>query len=140
MKKPFQLLSAPTAAFVGVLFLFATTPALASSACSHFSGCERKICEMERQLDIAESMGNQHKVDGLKRALNRVEDSCTDRGLKSDVREKIADSKENIAEYQDDLREAQQCGKADKVHKYQRKIAKESSKLKQLERELYNLD
>lgn len=135
MKNPFQLLL-PTAALAGVVLLLASNTVLASAACSHVSGCERKICEMERQLDIAESMGNQHKVAGLNRALKRVEDNCTDRGLNSDRREKIAESKQDIADYQADLHEAQRRGKTDKVHKYQRKIDKEQRKLQQLERDL----
>ncbi|MCZ8498550.1 DUF1090 family protein [Vibrio lentus] len=43
------------------------------------SGCERKSCEIEYQIDKAKEYGNQHKVDdGLTKALKEVKANCTE--------------------------------------------------------------
>ena len=108
----------------------------ASSHCGDLSGCERKSCEIEYQIDKAKEYGNQHKVDGLTKALKEVKANCTNDGLKDKIAEKIESSEEDLAEYREDLKEAKQSGKAQKVKKYQRKIEDEIEERDRLVEEL----
>lgn len=140
LKTPTQLGSVTTTIFTGLLFLLAPAPTLASSDCGNLKGCERKFCEIETQLNIAQKMGNKHKVDGLQRALEGAKEHCTDNTLREDAVEDIEEAKEDIIEYKADLKEAEEDGKADKIRKYQEKIEEENSKIKRLEDELSYLD
>ena len=108
----------------------------ASSHCGNLSGCQRKSCEIEYQIDKAKEYGNQHKVDGLTKALKEVKANCTNDGLKDKIAEKIESSEEDLAEYREDLKEAKQSGKAQKVKKYQRKIEDEIEERDRLVEEL----
>ncbi|NAZ91062.1 DUF1090 domain-containing protein [Vibrio toranzoniae] len=108
----------------------------ASSHCGDLSGCERKSCEIEYQINKAKEYGNQHKVDGLTKALKEVKANCTNDGLKDKIAEKIESSEEDLAEYREDLKEAKQSGKAQKVKKYQRKIEDEIEERDRLVEEL----
>lgn len=139
-KTPTRLFSMTTTTFAGLLFLLASVPALASSDCGNLKGCERKFCEIETQLNIAQQKGNKHKADGLKRSLEGAKAHCTDKGLREDLVEDIEEAKEDIAEYKADLKEAEEDGKSDKVRKYQEKIEKESNEIRRLEVELSDLD
>jgi len=127
-------------AFVGLLFVSISVPAIASYDCGSLKGCENKICEIERQLSIAQEKGNNHKANGLKRALENVKEHCTDKGLKEDLIEEIEEAKNEIEEYESDLKVAKEHGKKDKIRKYQEKIEEEKSKINRFEDELSNLD
>ncbi|MEZ9245613.1 DUF1090 domain-containing protein [Vibrio lentus] len=108
----------------------------AGAQCGDLSGCERKRCEIEYQIDKAKEYGNQHKVDGLTKALKEVKANCTNDGLKDKIAEKIESSEEDLAEYREDLEEAKQSGKTQKVKKYQRKIEDEIAERDRLVKEL----
>ncbi|MGO2318573.1 MAG: DUF1090 domain-containing protein [Vibrio toranzoniae] len=108
----------------------------ASSHCGDLSGCERKSCEIEYQINKAKEYGHQHKVNGLTKALKEVKANCTNDGLKDKIAEKIESSEEDLAEYREDLKEAKQSGKAQKVKKYQRKIEDEIEERDRLVEEL----
>lgn len=120
------LLSLCTLSFSGV----------ASSKCSNLSGCEKKFCEIEYQI---EQTNNQHKIDGLTIALKESKVNCSDGNLKRDLLDKIRDSEEDLAEYKSDLEEAKESGKESKVQKYQEKIEEELSDLDDLSMELQEL-
>ncbi|MCB5360616.1 DUF1090 domain-containing protein [Vibrio lentus] len=118
---------------------FLSFHSFASSQCGDLSGCERKSCEIEYQIDKAKEYGNQHKVDGLTKALKEVKEvkaNCTNDGLKDKIAEKIESSEEDLAEYREDLEEAKQSGKTQKVKKYQRKIEDEIAERDRLVEEL----
>ena len=127
-------------AFFGLLFVSLSVPAIASNDCGTLNGCEKKFCEIERQLSIAQEKGNNHKVSGLKRALENSKEHCTDKGLKEDLIEEIEEANKKIKEYESDLKEAKEYGKKDKIRKYQEKIEEEKNKINHLEDELSNLD
>jgi hypothetical protein len=138
IKKITVILSASSVALAGLLFISA--PALASTDCNNLKGCERKFCEIERQLNIAQQKNNERKADGLKKALDEAKGHCTDKGLKEGIIQKIDEVNEEISEYESDLKEAKEYGKTGKVRKYQEKIEEEKIKLKHLENELSNSD
>lgn len=140
LKAPAQLSSVSTTLFAGLLVLFASAPAVAASSCGNLKGCERKFCEIETQLNIAQKNGNKHKANGLKRSLEGAKAHCTDKGLRAELVEDIDEAKKDIAEYQADLKEAEEDGKSDKIRKYQGKIEEQRREIKHLEDELSGLD
>lgn len=111
-------------------------PAMASEECADLTGCDRKFCEMERQIEEAKNNGNPHKVAGLKKALSEAKENCTDEGLYQDLQEEVDASKSDLAGYEEDLAEARQDGEDKKVAKYLRKIQEEKTELEQLQKAL----
>ncbi len=127
-------------ASISVLCVSISNPVFASSDCVNLKGCEKKFCEIERQLKIARENGNKGKVNGLTKSLENAKEHCTDKGLKKDLVEEIEEANNEIVEYKSDLKEAKEYGKKDKVREYQEKIEEENNKIKHLEDELSNLD
>ena len=134
------LISLSTIPLAGLLFVATPAPAITLSDCSNLKGCERKFCEIEKQLTIAQNSGNRQQADGLKKSLEQAKNHCTDKGLKEDLVKKIKAEKEDITEYEVDLRKAEESLKTDKICKYQKKIEEKKSKITRLETELSNLD
>lgn len=121
--------------------LIGTLTAQASSAldCNNYSGCEKKFCEIEKQLTIAQNKKVRHKVAGLNKALKEAKSNCTDEALKKDLAEKIDEIQGNISEYEIELKEATGNNKSDKVIKYKQNILEEELKLKQLRAEFLTI-
>ncbi len=126
--------------FAGLLFVSTYVPAIASSDCNNLKGCERKFCEIERQLNIAQEKDNKRKAAGLRKSLDNAKEDCTENGLKEDLIREIEETQKDITEYESDLKEAEEYGKKDKVRKYQVKIEEKKNKIKHLEAELSNLN
>ena len=126
--------------FLGCYFFSIPIQVIASSNCGSLKGCEKKSCEIEKQLKIAQEKDNQHKVSGLKRALENTKENCTDEDLRKNLIEEIDEINNEIKEYESDLKEAKEYGKKDKIRKYQEKIEEEKNKINRLEDELSNLD
>lgn len=134
--KKVQLFTVPTITFTGLVFVLASMPALASASCDDLKGCEKKFCEIENQLEIANEKDNKSKVYGLTKSLENAKDHCTDQGLKDDLVEKIEESKNDISDYEEDLKEAKEYEGTDKIRKYEDKIENEKRKMKRLEDKL----
>ena len=110
--------------------------AFASSLeCQEYIGCERTFCEIESQITIAKSKRNNDKIDGLNIALKESKSSCSTKSLMEDLISEMTEIKEEILEYENDLKEAVSDDKPNKVRKYNDKIAKEKIKFEQLEAE-----
>ena len=129
-----------TVVSISVLFVLTSVPVIASPDCGNLKGCEKKFCEIERQLKIAQEKENKGKVNGLTRSLENAKEHCTDKGLKEDLVEEIEEAQKEITEYESDLKEAEEYGKKEKVRKYQVKIEEKKNKIKRLEDELSNLN
>ncbi|NOJ11947.1 DUF1090 domain-containing protein [Vibrio splendidus] len=121
-----------------ILFLcaFSFNSVAASTQCGALTGCEKKFCEIEYQVEKAEQYDNQYKVERLTTALKAAKENCTNEGLKDDLREKIESNEQDLAEYQADLEEAKRDDRADKIRKYEGKIEKELRKIDKLKQEL----
>lgn len=140
IKIPAQLFTHSASALAGLVLMLTAFPVLASAGCDTLKGCDRKFCEIEQKLDIAQEKGNDHQVAGLEKALKEAQRHCTDEGLREDLIEDIEDAKEDLAEYEADLREAEEDGDTDDRQKYQKKIEEEKNDIRQLEDELFRLD
>lgn len=95
--------------------------------------CQEKEQDIQREISYAEKHNNQHRIDGLKKALSEVKDNCTDSKLRADHQEKIAEQKDEIAERRQDLQEAKEKGDAEKIAKRERKLQEAQDELKALE-------
>ena len=140
IKKVNAPFSVSTVVFAGLLFVSTYVPAIASSDCNNLKGCERKFCEIERQLNIAQEKGNKSKAAGLRKSLDNAKKHCTDNGIKEDLIKEIEDTQKDIIEYESDLKEAEEYEKKDKIRKYQIKIEEKKNKIKRLDDELSNLN
>ncbi len=141
MTRKFNGLSSVSTVALAGLFLFTTSiPVIASSNCENLNGCEKKFCEIEKQLKISQEKGNEHKADGLRRALNNSKENCSDKALKDDLIKEIRDEKKEIVEHESDLKEAEQYQEIDKVRKYLNKIEEKEVKINRLEDEISELE
>ncbi len=104
-----------------------------STASFAMSLCQEKEQDIQREISYAEKHNNQHRFDGLKKALREVKDNCTDSKLRADHQEKIAEQKDEIAERRQDLQEAKEKGDAEKIAKRERKLQEAQDELKALE-------
>jgi len=104
-----------------------------STASFAASLCQEKEKDIQREISYAEKHNNQHRVDGLKKALSEVKDNCTDSKLRADHQKKIAEQRDEIAERRQDLQEAKEKGDADKIAKRERKLQEAQDELKALE-------
>lgn len=59
-----------------------------STASFAMSLCQEKEQDIQREISYAEKHNNQHRIDGLKKALREVKDNCTDSKLRADHQEK----------------------------------------------------
>lgn len=101
------------------------------------SPCQEKEQDIQREISYAEKHHNQNRIDGLNRALSEVRANCSDSKLKAEHQQKIAKQQAEIAERQNDLREAEQKGDADKISKRQRKLDEAQQELKALQSREY---
>lgn len=122
----------------GLLLSGTTIAAQSVSSCSVLTGCERKTCEKEAELEKAKEYGDVSKILGLQNSLVHIKDSCaqnpnlTSAEYQADLKELREEYKEDLDEaldeYEDDLAEAKSEGKADKVErvkeKYEQKVQK----------------
>lgn len=134
------LLTVTVTVLSGLLFFFSAAPAQASLNCAGLTGCDRKFCEIESQLKIAQERGNDRKAAGLAKALAEAKQHCTAEGLRKELAEEIEEARKDLAAYRADLKEAEEDGDADDVRKYQQKIEEEQDEIDQLEKELSGLN
>jgi len=104
-----------------------------STASYATSLCQEKEQDIQREIGYAEKHNNQHRVDGLKKALSEVKDNCSDSKLRADHQKKIAEQKDEIAERRQDLQEAKEKGDAEKIAKREKKLKEAQDDLKALE-------
>lgn len=95
--------------------------------------CQEKEQDIQREIGYAEKHNNQHRVDGLKKALSEVKANCSDSKLRADHQKKIAEQKDEIAERRQDLQEAKEKGDAEKIAKREKKLKEAQDDLKALE-------
>ena len=73
---------------------------LASTTCNSLAGCERKLCEIEYQIEKAKQYNHQYKVDGLTTALKAEKENCTNQGLKDEIFDKIEDKEDEYIRHE----------------------------------------
>lgn len=115
-----------------------TLAATATSQCINISGCERKICEKQKELDKAKEYNDIAKIIGLQNSIVHLQESCAldpnhaDKkyaGKMEELKEEYKqDLEDALEEYQDDLAEAKSEGKENKIllakEKYEAKLSR----------------
>lgn len=71
---------------------------LSSLSASAFaiSPCQEKEQDIQREISYAEKHHNQHRIDGLKKALSEVKAHCSDSQLKADHQKKSPNSRKKL--------------------------------------------
>lgn len=108
----------------------AITLMLAAGLAQAQESCAEKELEITRQLEHAQANGNAGRVRGLETALEKVQAHCTDAGLRAERQEKIDEARDEVAEREADLREAQKDGSPDKIEKRRQKLAEAEQELR----------
>ena len=121
---------------IGLLLIGVNIQANSLVNCDELIGCEKKICKLEKELESAKKMNIISKVDGLETALDKVRKYCTNDKLIKDLKDKINDKKEDLAEHLEDYEKAVKDNKTDKIKKYETKIAEDKTEIKELQEEL----
>ncbi|PRM90835.1 hypothetical protein CJ671_00415 [Aliarcobacter cryaerophilus] len=121
---------------IGLLLIGVNIQANSLVNCDELIGCENKICKLEKELESAKKMNIISKVDGLETALDKVRKYCTNDKLIKDLKDKINDKKEDLAEHLEDYEKAVKDNKTDKIKKYETKIAEDKTEIKELQEEL----
>ena len=100
--------------------------------------CAAKAANIQKQITYAKQHNNAHQVAGLEKALQEVNQHCTDAGEHRDIQKKVtkaekdvAEAKSDISERQIDIKEAQAKGDQKKVRKLQSKLASDQTKLRE---------
>ena len=108
-----------------------------TSAAQAASLCGEKEQDIQREIGYAEKHNNQHRIDGLKKALSEVRANCSDSSLRAEHQKKITRQKAEIEERKADLNEARQKGDPEKIAKREKKLAEAEDELKALEKRDY---
>jgi len=116
--------------------ILATTLLLSSNTVENSPRCEKKIDNIQEQIQIAKSLNNTERVNGLVISLTKVKAYCSDEGLVEDIEDKLSDTQEDLQEHVEDYREAIKNNRTDKIQKYKVKIDEDNAKIKRLEMEL----
>ncbi len=100
----------------------------------HGSGlqCEIKKQYIKRELEFAKSQGRLHRVQGLERALQRIERNCSDNKWGNADVEKIKSKEFEVARYEAELEVA-------KKYNDVKEIKNKKEKLEDAERDLLRI-
>lgn len=125
---------------VGALLTILSFQVSAQVDCSQLKGCDKKYCEIEKQLQIAKDKDNKKQISGLTKSLDNAKKNCTNSALKKELNGKIKDANADVVDYERDLKKAQNKGDAKKASKYQSKIEQKKIEIKSFEKDLSDLN
>ncbi|MDL2307148.1 DUF1090 domain-containing protein [Desulfovibrio sp. OttesenSCG-928-C06] len=127
-----------------ILLLLALFLVPAGSAAA-YKDCRAQEESIKRQLEIARSYGNKHRIAGLERALYKAQRNCTEekqryraKEERAEKREEIAELREEVRKLEQELKEARIKGDPDKIAKRERKLREAMEELVTTERELFD--
>lgn len=116
-----------------LLFFAVSTAAFAQQGnCRELRGCERKLCELQTQLEYAKQYGRTDKIRGLEKAIQRVQTKCGSGSVAyaQDVDKKILEKEKKVSERTFELNEAiRENQHAEKIAKRKRKLEEAKAEL-----------
>ena len=86
-------------------------------------GCSAKEARIEAEIADATSRGQKHRLTGLQKALGATRANCTEQSRKNEREARIRKAKQEVAEREKDLLDAEKSGDVDKVNKRRVKAA-----------------
>ena len=107
-----------------------------SFAASGLTGCAAKKEEIMTQITAAKAHGNAHRAAGLNTALQEVDAHCSDDSLLRERQEKVSEKLHKVAERAEELKNAQDDGRSDKIAKKQAKLDIAKQELAEAQAEL----
>ncbi|HCM1954408.1 TPA: DUF1090 domain-containing protein [Salmonella enterica subsp. salamae serovar 9,46:z4,z24:z39:z42] len=107
-----------------------------SVGATDLAGCAAKRADIENQLRYAKAHNNIHKIAGLQAALNNNEDTCTDAGLLSERKRKIAEKQRKVMEREQELAAAGETGDLKKIKQKEKKLQKAQEELTKAQSEI----
>lgn len=128
-----KLLS-PLALFTACSLL--ATPLLAAEEQPGLTGCAAKKHEISAQIEQAKAHGNAEQQAGLEKALDEVNQHCTENGLRKEREQKVLDARHEVNQRTKDLDKAMKKGDPEKIEKRKTKLAEAKEELKQAVDEL----
>lgn len=111
---------------------------LSASLLAAPSLCQQKQQDIQREIAMAKQHHNQHRTEGLERALAEVRDNCSDDKLKASHQQRIKEQQGKVAERERELQdERTKHDDRDKIAKRERKLEAARQELKKLQSEPY---
>ncbi|RUR39173.1 DUF1090 domain-containing protein [Vreelandella populi] len=120
---------------VGIMTLLAGM-ALPAVASADEVLCQHKAEEIQLQLEHAQGQGNPHRVQGLQRALEAVENDCTNESVLNEATDEVKASLADVQERQADFEEALNRGDEDDIRKRRVKLEEATLELEEHTRQL----
>lgn len=99
------------------------------------TGCAAKLANIENELNIAKSLGNDRKVKGLKKAWHAAQ-KCDDASLRAEREEDVREAEDKVKEREQELKEEIREGDEDDIAKARRKLAEAEADLVETKAEL----
>ncbi|PRY63421.1 uncharacterized protein DUF1090 [Vreelandella songnenensis] len=93
--------------------------------------CESKAAEIQEQLEHAQAQNNQHRVEGLERALNAIENDCTNERVLNDATDEVKESLQEVQERQAEFEQALSDGDEDDIRKRRVKLEEATLELEE---------
>lgn len=101
--------------------------------------CEDKRADVLQQLEYAQHHGNEHRVQGLQRALSGIDENCSNESVLADAADEVRESQQEVSERQADLEEALQEGDDEEIQKRREKLEEATQELEEHTHELNEL-
>ena len=115
---------------IGIMTLLAGM-ALPSVASADEALCQHKATEIKQQLEHARAQNNQHRIEGLERALKAIEDDCTNVGVLNEATDEVKASLQEVQERQAEFEEALSEGDEDGIRKRRIKLEEATLELEE---------
>ncbi|UXZ54500.1 DUF1090 domain-containing protein [Halomonas sp. 7T] len=98
--------------------------------------CEDKTAALRHQLEHAQAHGNQHRAEGLQRALHAISENCTNERVLAEAEEEVRESHEEVRGRSDELNEALHDGDEDDIQESREKLEEATRELEEHTEEL----
>lgn len=121
---------------ISVMLVLGMSSSTISFAYAALTGCDFKRADIEQKITQAKVQGNVYQIKGLEKALQDVNDYCSNDSLRKDLEEKVTKQENELRERQDDLQEAINKGDADKILKRKEKLAEAQKELQDARNQL----
>ncbi|WGL98238.1 MULTISPECIES: DUF1090 domain-containing protein [Arsenophonus] len=98
--------------------------------------CEIKKQKLQTEIEYAKKQGNQHRLDGLEKALKNLQQNCTSESVYQKNKNEVEKKRLKVKEREVDLKAAQAKGDKNKISKQQQKLQQAKTELRQAEETL----
>ncbi|MFS1539942.1 MAG: DUF1090 domain-containing protein [Candidatus Phlomobacter fragariae] len=98
--------------------------------------CEIKKQKLQTEIEYAKKYGNQHRINGLEKALKNLQHDCTSKSVYQKNKNEVEKKRLKVKEREVDLKAAQAKGDKNKISKQQQKLQQAKTELHQAEKAL----